>query len=190
MEKKLKIFALSGSTRKKSANHQLILAIQELSADIFDLSLYEDLLSIPAFNPDDVDSEPAAVTDFKKKLGEADGILICTPEYAAGVSGALKNAIDWTVSGMEFYNKPVALITAATSGYLAHASLLGTLLIIQSKITTDSQLLIPMIKTKLNDENKITDSETLWDVQKLIDSLKDMILHPDTQTYLPAPVMK
>jgi chromate reductase, NAD(P)H dehydrogenase (quinone) len=190
MEKKLRILAIPGSTRKKSANHQLILAIKELSSDIFELSVYEDLLSIPAFNPDEVDSEPAAVIDFKMKLGAADGILICTPEYAAGVSGALKNAIDWTVSGMEFYDKPLALITAATSGYLAHASLLGTLLIIQSKITNDSQLLISMVKTKVNDENKITNTETLRDVRKLIDSLKDMILHPDKQIYLPAPAMK
>jgi hypothetical protein len=47
-----------------------------------------------------------------------------------------------------------------------------------------------VIKTKINDENKIIDSKTLSDVQKLIDSLKDMILNPDTQNYLPAPAMK
>jgi chromate reductase len=189
MDTKLKILAISGSTRKNSANHQLIRSIQTLGSTFFELDVYEELLTIPPFNPDEVDSLPAAVLHFKKKIQTADGILICTPEYAAGVPGTLKNAIDWMVSGMEFSDKPVALITAATSGYLAHDSLLKTLLIIGSRIIQNTQLVIPAIKTKMNNE-KITDVKTLADVQWLIHSLNEMILRPDEQTWLPAPSMK
>jgi chromate reductase, NAD(P)H dehydrogenase (quinone) len=189
MEPKLKILALSGSTRKNSSNHQLIRTVQLLSKDYFNFQIYKDLLTIPAFNPDDVDLLPSSVIDFKKKIHQADAVLICTPEYAAGVPGSLKNAIDWTVSGTEFTGKPVALITAGTSGFLAHASLLGTLLIIGSFITKESQLVIPSIKTKLIDD-KISDEKTLTEVKALINSLKEIVLHPDGQTFLPPPPMK
>jgi chromate reductase len=103
-------------------------------------------------------------------LKEADGILICTPEYAMGVPGSLKNAIDWTVSSMEFSHKPVALITASSSGQKAHYSLLETLRVIESEIPVDSQLLISFVKTKVKDD-KIIDSDTLQQVRKLINSL-------------------
>jgi chromate reductase, NAD(P)H dehydrogenase (quinone) len=189
MKQKLKILALSGSTRKNSSNLQLIRAFQQLSKDYFDILIYQDLLTIPAFNPDDADVLPSSVIDLKKKIQEADAVLICTPEYAAGVPGSLKNAIDWTVSGTIFTGKPIALITAGTSGYLAHASLLGTLLIIGSSITKESQLVIPSIKTKLIDD-KISDEKTLTEVQVLINSLKEIVLRPDEQTFLPPPAMK
>ena len=93
-----------------------------------------------------------------------------------GVPGTLKNAIDWTVSSMEFSKKPVALITASLSGEKAHASLLGTLLIIESKMTVDTQLLIPGIKSKIDEQGNITDQLTLGLVNKLIQSLTDLVL--------------
>ncbi len=115
------------------------------------------------------------MTDFRKQLRAADGILICTPEYAIGVPGTLKNAIDWTVSSMEFSKKPVALITASLSGEKAHQSLLGTLLIIEAQMTADTELLISFIKTKVNADGKIIDTETLNSVNKLIKSFSEII---------------
>ncbi len=191
MTDKIKILAISGSTRKESSNHRLIKAIADLASKNFSMHVFENLASIPSFNPDldNTESTPEQVTDFRRQLREADGILICTPEYAIGVPGVLKNAIDWTVSSMEFSQKPVALITAGTSGKIAHQSLLGTLLIIESKITEETQLLIPFVKTKLNAECKITDEETLNNVNRLIQSLKLMITEPASLKYLPAPIL-
>lgn len=90
-----------------------------------------------------------------------------------GVPGTLKNALDWTVSSCEFSHKPVALITASTSGEKAHASLLGTLNVIEAKIGKQSQLLIQFAKTKVNDKNAITDNTTLTSIKELIDSFID-----------------
>ncbi len=148
----------------------LIRAIIDLSQDRFSIKIFEGLEDIPHFNPDlDTETAPPAVASLRKLLRAADGILICTPEYAMGVPGSLKNAIDWTVSSCEFSRKPVALITASSIGEKAHESLLGTLRIIEADIKDETALLIPFIRTKVNREGKITDEATLNEVKKLIE---------------------
>jgi len=175
MTDRKKIIAISGSTRQLSTNLNLINAIIGIYSDKLDFKIFQALSDIPHFNPDlDTDNPPKTVADFRKQLNEADGILICTPEYAMGVPGTLKNAIDWTVSSMEFSHKPVALITASTSGQKGHQSLMETLKIIESNIPDSSQLLISFVKTKIKGD-KITDVDTLEQVKQLIDSLTKTI---------------
>lgn len=173
---KKKILAICGSTRKTSSNLNLINAIADLTKEKFQISIFDGLSDIPAFNPDlDHEAPPEAVNRFRNQLKDADGILICTPEYAMGVPGSLKNAIDWTVSSCEFSNKPVALITASSLGENGHESLMKTLRIIESKITDQTQLVISYVKTKVSRDNKITDTTTLRDVEKLIEAFDELI---------------
>src|SRR6266496_6178304 len=107
MTTRKKILAICGSTRKSSTNLNLIKAIIELCAEELDIKTFEGLSDLPHFNPDlDNDVPLNKIADFRRQLNEADGILICTPEYAMGVPGTLKNAIDWTVSSCEFSHKP------------------------------------------------------------------------------------
>ena len=189
MTNKINLLAICGSTRKSSSNHHLIKAVTDLSADIFSVRLFDGLTAIPHFNPDldmNPDAAPEAVKYFREQLHHAHAVLICTPEYAIGVPGTLKNAIDWTVSSMHFSKKPVALITAGTSGHRAHQSLLGTLLIIESRISTDTQLVIPGVKTKVTDNGTITDDITLTSTRKLIQSLAGLVNGSVTEC-LPAP---
>jgi len=171
MNKGRKILALCGSTRTNSSNRELINVIIELYKAKADIQVFEGLDQIPHFNPDrDDEHPPKQVSFFRRQVKEADGILICTPEYAMGVPGTLKNAIDWTVSSMQFSHKPVALITASSQGYKAHASLLETLKVIECDIPDTSQLVISFVKTKVRD-NKIIDSKTMTQVQQVMDSL-------------------
>lgn len=176
MDEKKKIIAVSGSTRKNSTNLYLINAIINLTAGIFNIEIFKGLSELPHFNPDtDIDNPPKQVIEFRNQLREADGILICTPEYAMGVPGTLKNAIDWTVSSSEFYHKPTALITASSLGEKGHASLLDTLKMIEANITDKTQLLISYAKTKITDDSKIVDNKTLMEVTLLLNSF-DFIL--------------
>lgn len=189
----INILAISGSTRKSSSNLNLIKAIALLTTETFSITIFEGLTELPHFNPD-LDygqvAEDEKVAAFRKQLSAADAVLICTPEYAIGVPGTLKNAIDWTVSTMEFSKKPVALITASTSGTRAHQSLLGTLLIIESRISAATQLLISGIQTKLNSDLQITDEETLNKVNQLIRSLTEMVNGEFSESaLLPAPLL-
>ncbi|MEO5858005.1 MAG: NADPH-dependent FMN reductase [Pyrinomonadaceae bacterium] len=169
MSLKKKIVAVSGSTRERSTNLNLIHAIADLAIDLFEVNIYLGLMELPQFNPDN-DNEKAGdhVADLRRQLREADGVLICTPEYGMGVPGTLKNAIDWTVSSADLYRKPTALITASSVGEKGHASLLETLKVIDANITDETQLLISHAKLKVSNEYKITDDKTLDEVKMLI----------------------
>jgi chromate reductase len=173
MKTKQKILAISGSTRKNSTNHRLLKAIAEISKNNFDVTFYDELSLLPSFNPDE-DNENVAkeVARFRQLISESDGVIICTPEYAHGVPGSLKNAIDWTVGTADFSRKPTLLITASTDGKYGHAALLETLRVIEAKNISELQLLISFASTKINAENKIIDGQTLNNVKTLLNKLE------------------
>ena len=173
------VLAICGSTRAQSSNLNLIKALAELAKGVFEVEIFTGLAELPHFNPDlDTESPAPEVTTFRNQLKAADGILICTPEYAMGVPGSLKNAIDWTVSSMEFYQKPTALITASSVGQKAHQALLETLMMIQAHMVEESKLIIPFIRTKVNEEGVITDANTLNEVKTLIQAFFNLMENP------------
>jgi chromate reductase, NAD(P)H dehydrogenase (quinone) len=101
-------------------------------------------------------------------------VLICTPEYANGVPGVLKNALDWVVSSGEFMYKPTAVITASPSplgGEKAHDSLILTLTIMTAKIVEGGTLKIPFFTKKVNPQGELTDPTTEESLGLLIDAL-------------------
>lgn len=170
MDKK-KILSISGSTRQQSTNQAIIAVIAGLFSDQLDFISYTNLAELPHFNVDlDTAEPPVLVTNLRNQLKSADGVLICTPEYAMGLPGSLKNLLDWTVSTCDFSNKPVAVITASTSGEKAHESLLGTLRIIEAKVDERATLLISHSKAKVNDKPEITDEKTLKEVTEAMNA--------------------
>lgn len=171
------ILAISGSTRSQSTNHNYIEAVAALLTPGITLTHNKDLITaLPHFNPDlDTETPPPAVTSFRQQLRNASGILICTPEYAMGVPGTLKNALDWTVSSCEFSGKPVALITASSLGEKAHRSLLETLNVIEARITPATSLLIPFARTKINAQHQVTDVPTHEALLNLVQAFTAML---------------
>ena len=88
MSQRKKVLAISGSIRQNSSNHNLIKAIAELFIDELDITIFENIANLPHFNPDDNNENVSLeVLDFRKQLNDADGVIICTPEYAHGVPG-------------------------------------------------------------------------------------------------------
>ena len=123
-----KIIAIIGSLSGRSSNKAIVNHIAGLAADKLDIDIYDGIRDLPQFNPDlDDENPPNSVVEFRQRVRDCDGVLISTPEYIFGVPGALKNALDWTVSTADFREKPVALIVASTSGEKAYESLLFTL---------------------------------------------------------------
>ena len=152
----MKILAISGSTRTGSTNMILLKTMASFISNI-DFIYYEDLAELPHFNPDlDKGDIPAQVQHFRDLVADADGIIICTPEYVFSLPGALKNALEWMVSTIIFTNKPIALITAAASGEKAHESLI---LIMQT--------LIKGVRGKISD-GKLTHKQTRERLHKAV----------------------
>ena len=161
MKNTFTLLAISGSLRSGSSNHHILkyLATQ-VPADI-NYTIYDELALIPPFDPGlDNDTPPDAVARLRRLLANVDGVIICTPEYAFGVPGQLKNMLDWLVSSSSLVEKPVALITASLGGEHAHASLLLTLGALNSHIVDGAILLISFIRSKINAEGRIIHQET------------------------------
>lgn len=164
----MKILAISGSLRAGSSNNTIIKAVAAMAPAGVRFTIYDGLAQIPPF--DDSLEAPPTVTGFRRQLQDADGIFICTPEYAFGVSGVLKNALDWTVSSGELVNKPLALVTAATGGEKAHAALLLTFTALSSAIPSGGELVISYVKSKL-DAGGVKDPATARQLQDVLNAL-------------------
>lgn len=171
MEKQ-KILAISGSLRSNATNTAILKYLKIVTEEV-DIEIYGGLADLPHFSPLVNEEEtPDSVVDFYDKIKEADAVIICTPEYAFGVPGTLKNALDWTVSTGIFYQKPVALITAASSGEKAHQAMLWILEAISAKVIPEMTLLISNVRTKVNSDGQVTDLATQEALKKMLDSLK------------------
>jgi chromate reductase, NAD(P)H dehydrogenase (quinone) len=169
----MKILAISGSLRPQSSNTAILQTVMELAPADVDITIYDRIGNLPHFNPDlDRDDGLASVIDWRTDLQDTDGVIFCTPEYAHGVPGALKNALDWIVSSGEFMYKPTAVISASPSpdgGDKANASLVQTLRVMMADIAPGATLCIPAISAKLNDKGKLIDSATVSALRSLLD---------------------
>jgi chromate reductase, NAD(P)H dehydrogenase (quinone) len=166
------IFAICGSTKKDSANHKLIKHLQWLSKGLLNIEVFEGLTQLPYFDPNpENENHFPSVNAFRQHIQEADGVLICTPEYVFSLPGILKNAIEWTVSTTVFTNKPAALITASSSGKIAHESLLLVMKTLGVKTTPQTTLLISGIKSKMNQEGIVHHPETAEQLKMLVHQL-------------------
>lgn len=137
----MQILAISGSLRAQSSNTNVLLAAQRLAPPHCTIAIYDGLANLPHFNPDlDSDHPPETVSALRKAIGSCQGLLLCSPEYAGGVSGSLKNALDWLVSGPEFYQKPVMLINASQRATSADAHLRLTLKTMAARLVEPSSI--------------------------------------------------
>ena len=122
MSKPIRILGIAGSLRNESYNRAALRAATELVPEGAILETFE-LDGIPGFNQDDEQNPPAQVTELKKRIREADAILIVTPEYNYSIPGVLKNAIDWASRpyGDSAWNGKPAAIMGASVGTIGTA---------------------------------------------------------------------
>ena len=166
------IFAISGSLRAGSSNHTILQFFGKLLPMGMGYTIYESLSTIPAFDPGlHNDTPPATVAALRKQLADADAVIICTPEYAHGVPGALKNALDWMVSSGSFSGKPTALVTASTGGGDAHEAMIKILNAIDANLKPGTTLLISFIRTKIDAAGNITDEKVKLKLKNILHSL-------------------
>jgi chromate reductase len=93
--KPIRLLGMSGSLRAGSYSNAVILTLREKFAGRADLRLY-DLAPIPAYNQDfEGDKRPPVVKQLLADIADADGLVLCAPEFNHSIPGVLKNAIDW-----------------------------------------------------------------------------------------------
>lgn len=174
----MKIVGISGSLRAGSSNGALLRATVALAPAGMDIVLYEDMGTLPHFNPD-LDGEgavpPPPVAAFRALLAGADGVLISSPEYAHGVPGSLKNALDWVVSSGELVDKPVVLLNASPSGGQFAQAALQEILRTMSAQVLEASLVEPFMRKKLDSAGIIADPESSRALGASLTALADVI---------------
>ncbi len=170
----LRFLAISGSLRAASSNTATLQALLAVAPMGVTVTLYERLGALPAFNPD-LDSEtatlPQEVAVLRDEVGRSDAIVICSPEYAHGVPGALKNALDWLVGSTEFPGKPVAVINISPYSMFVQAALRETLVTMSGAWIDDPALTISLPRRGLRAEEMMADQGIADALRAALDSM-------------------
>jgi chromate reductase, NAD(P)H dehydrogenase (quinone) len=168
----VRILAISGSLRRASSNSALVGAVARLAPDAVAVSIYRELEALPPFNPDlDEDNAPAAVARFRAALQACDAVLISSPEYAHGVPGVLKNALDWVVGSGELVDKPIALINTSPRATHAQASLAETLTVMSAHVITQASISVSVEGRSLDAIGIAADAERSTALRSAIEAL-------------------
>ncbi|MBC3874703.1 NADPH-dependent FMN reductase [Undibacterium flavidum] len=151
----MKILALCGSLRKQSRSLALLQATANLAGNQFDFSIFDGLGDLPLFNPDIEASAsvPPTVHRLWEAVNWSDAIIIASPEYAHGVTGTIKNALDWLVAYVPFTNKPVAAFNPSHRASIADEALREILSTMNAHLITAACLRIPVTNCQLSAED-------------------------------------
>jgi chromate reductase, NAD(P)H dehydrogenase (quinone) len=99
------------------------------------------------------------VLELRSEIGRAGGLLICSPEYAHGVPGCLKNALDWLVASVEFPGKAVALLNISPRATHAQAQLTEILTTMSARLIPEASVTITLPRQSANGAGFAPDQE-------------------------------
>ena len=174
----IRIATLVGSLRADSINRRLAEGLRNNGPEGVDIEIVDGLAEVPFYNEDiDGDTAPEAATLLRKQVGEADRVLVVTPEYNGTIPAVLKNAIDWLsrpYGAGAVVDKPLAVIGTTPTPYggkWAHEDTVRSARIAGAKVLEDLVVSQPGA-----DVDPLTDA----DVQaKLAEVVKALVEHAD-----------
>lgn len=140
----INIIAICGSLRAASLNRAALGAAVQLAPAGVSVTLYEGIGQLPLFNPDLDHAGGAQVDDWRALIHAADALLIGSPEYAHGITGVMKNALDWAVSMETFAGKPVAVLNTSPRASHAQDSLREILVTMSARIIPAASISLPL----------------------------------------------
>lgn len=136
----LRVLALSGSLRQASLNSAMLDMAQACAPAGMRVERFMSLHELPLFNPDRELFEPAPVAALRLAIQAADAVLIASPEYAHGISGVMKNALDWMVSTGVLVDKPVVIWNASPRATHALEAMRETLTVMSVRLIGSAKL--------------------------------------------------
>ncbi len=177
----MKILALSGSLRAASINSAVLRTVRHLAPASIDVSLFSGLGDLPLYNPDLEIAPPAIAVQLRIEVATADALLIASPEYAHGVTGTIKNALDWLVAFEGFADKPVAVLNATPRAHHADAALRETLVTMSATLIEAASITLPLPSTNIGEAELLAAPEivllltgVLTKIQRTVKLLPDM----------------
>ena len=179
----LNILAISGSLRAASINSALLRTAARLAPPQIEIVVCELVIDLPLFNPDLEAQTPDAVLRLRQQLASAalegaDALLIASPEYAHGVTGAIKNTLDWLVSCEAFVNKPVAVLNASPRAHHADAALRETLKTMSAVIVESASLTIPLLGANIAESDMAETPAIAHAIQESLAALYAAVVSP------------
>ncbi|BCJ38594.1 NAD(P)H-dependent FMN reductase [Actinocatenispora thailandica] len=176
------ILGISGSLRAGSYNGLLLASARKLQPGGLDIGVYSGLPDLPPYQRDlDVpELWPAPVVDLRRRIQDADGLLIATPEYNYGVPGVLKNALDWASTdwtgdaGLPLRRKPIAIMGASSTRF---GTVRAQLALRQVFVWTDSdvigkpEVMVSHAHERFDEAGNLTDETTAGLLEDLLDAL-------------------
>lgn len=151
----MRVLGISGSLRKASFNSALLRAAIRLSPPGIELTVFSGIGEIPLFNPDLEASPPSQVLALHDAVAQSDALLFASPEYAHGVTGAIKNTLDWLVSFEPFVGKPVAVLNASPRAHHADSALRETLKTMSAVIVEPASVSIQLLGANLDEAGMV-----------------------------------
>jgi chromate reductase len=174
----MRVLAVSGSLRAASHNTALLRAAAALAPEGVEVELYQGLDLLPPYNEDrDTGEPPFEVARLRREIGDADAVLIATPEYNGTIPGQLKHAVDWASRpygrDSSLWGKPVAVIGASVSDYgalWAQDHLRNALGIAGARVL-DDELPVGKAQNRFGPEGGLTDPETAERLAEIVAAL-------------------
>ena len=171
----LTILGISGSLRRQSNNAALLRAIARLAPPGIELHLYAEAGALPLFNPDLEKAEPPVVHRLWDAVTAADALIIASPEYAHGVTGVIKNLLDWLVALPPFYGKPVAVLNAAPRARHADEALRETLRTMSAVIVGPASITLAVLGSGLDEDGIVASPGMSADIRTALAALRAAI---------------
>jgi chromate reductase len=160
----IRLLAISGSLRLVSTNTALLQAMAGSTPPNVSIIRYDGMGDLPIFNPDrEGELTPEPVLQLARQVRAADGLIISCPEYAHGIPGGLKNALDWLVSRDEIPNKPVMLVRASNRSTYALEALQEVLRTMSVRLMPEIGLTVHLLGKKTDEVERLLGSAELLD---------------------------
>lgn len=171
----LNVLGLCGSLRAMSINAALLRAAARLAPAPMAINLFDHLGRLPLFNPDLEIDPPAPVRQLREAVARADALLIASPEYAHGVTGTIKNALDWLVSFEPFVNKPIAVWNASPRAHHADDALRETLKTMSAEIIEPASVSISLLGAQLGEDGMVASPDVSGTIWAALQALRDAV---------------
>ena len=150
------ILAIIGSAQPHSSNLKLVQFLAQHFSGTIHIEIFDDLKLLPHFDAvQTIDNTPEMIREIRRKIDDADAVLISSPEYVLSIPAGLKNLLEWCVATTVFADKPTAIITASANGRKAFEEIQLIVKTLGGTFTDETCLLISGVKGKIISENNI-----------------------------------